>query len=92
MHEMGDGFKRELRSMLVRMSCMEHDFVVRSRGAGNLSGGLADDTGGLLLGSLGEESASVQGSGDGAIGEAEAAAVAAAAAASLSGASLREVK
>ncbi|CAM9194326.1 unnamed protein product [Ectocarpus sp. 6 AP-2014] len=29
MHEMGELYQRELRLMLVRMSCIEHDFVVR---------------------------------------------------------------
>lgn len=52
MHEMGDNFQRELRAMLVRMSCIEHDFIVRGRGLGSLSGGLLDDAGEMTLGAL----------------------------------------
>lgn len=53
MLEMGDEYRRELRAMLVRMSCVEHDFVVRANprplasmpdaptGSGAMGGGAA---------------------------------------------------
>ncbi|CAM9536751.1 unnamed protein product [Pylaiella littoralis] len=43
MHELGEQYQRELRSMLVRMSCIEHDFIVRGRGVASLSAGLLED-------------------------------------------------
>lgn len=50
MHEMGEEYQRELRSMLVRMSCMEHDFIVRGRGLTSLSAGLLEETASSLAG------------------------------------------
>lgn len=53
MHELGEHYQRELRLMLVRMSCMEHDFIVRGRGGvQSLSAGLLEDPG--SLGALGQ--------------------------------------
>lgn len=34
------------------MSCIEHDFIVRGRGLGSLSGGLLGDAGEITLGTL----------------------------------------
>ncbi len=50
MHEMGEEFQRELWAMLVRMSCMEHDFVVRGRGLTSLSAGVLEDPASSSLG------------------------------------------
>lgn len=59
MLEMGDEYRRKLRAMLVRMSCLEHDFVVRAGtrplgsmsdtpGGGGAAGGGAGGGAGLL--------------------------------------------
>lgn len=65
---MGEEYRRELRSMLVRMSCMEHDFVVRARGRGTMPSGLLEDVGEVLLGSLDDGAGGDGGGVDGGAG------------------------
>lgn len=54
--------------MLLRMSCIECDFVVRSRGLGSLSPDLQEDDGDVVLGTLEEGVGSGSGAGAAGVG------------------------
>ena len=54
MHEMGEEYRRELRSMLVRMSCIEHDFIVRHRSFTSMPSDMLEESGDALRRTLGE--------------------------------------
>ncbi|CAN0086509.1 unnamed protein product [Sphacelaria rigidula] len=58
MLEMGEAYRRELRSMVLRMSCMEHDFVVRNGGGRGVSSSSLGGGGTSTMGSLLEDAGS----------------------------------